>query len=60
MLAATNNDATDIPAVAIPFVVGAASIKTFDFFAGSIDEVAVYDKALSADRIAAHYQSAGR
>ncbi|MDB4936371.1 MAG: Autotransporter adhesin [Labilithrix sp.] len=60
VLAATAADMVAIPPVAIPFVVGASSTKAFDFFYGSIDEVAVYDTALSGDRIAAHYHAAGR
>jgi hypothetical protein len=37
------------------FVVGAEAGGSSNFFAGSLDEVAVYDHALSADRVRAHY-----
>jgi hypothetical protein len=37
------------------FVVGAEAGGTGNFFSGSIDEPAVYDHALTADRVKAHY-----
>jgi hypothetical protein len=37
------------------FVVGAEAGGTANYFAGDLDEVAVYDHALSADRVRAHY-----
>ncbi len=36
-----------------------AARPSSDYFAGSIDEVAVYDQALSADEVAAHYSAGG-
>jgi concanavalin A-like lectin/glucanase superfamily protein len=41
-----------------PFYVGAA--ETTKFFDGTIGEVAVYDSALSAARVAAHFHASGR
>lgn len=41
-----------------PFVVGAQSTESNDFFDGVVDEVAVYDYALPDGRIAAHYDAA--
>jgi hypothetical protein len=40
-----------------PFVAGAASSEAFNYFAGSLDEVAVYDKALDSVRVMEHYQT---
>jgi len=37
------------------FVVGAEAGGTGNFLSGTIDEVAVYDHALTADRVGAHY-----
>jgi hypothetical protein len=37
------------------FVVGAEAGGTGNYFAGTLDEVAVYDHALTVDRIKAHY-----
>jgi hypothetical protein len=41
-----------------PFYVGAA--ESVKFFGGVIGEVAIYDHALSAPRVAAHYHASGR
>ena len=38
---------------------GWAARPSSDYFAGSIDEVAVYDQALTADEVAAHYSAGG-
>ena len=46
-----------IPDSSLEFSIGAASTD-FGFFAGTIDEVAIYDKALSASAIQAHYDLA--
>jgi len=35
--------------------IGARVGGTFDFFAGSLDEVAIYDHALTPGRITVHY-----
>ncbi|MBI5532341.1 MAG: LamG domain-containing protein [Deltaproteobacteria bacterium] len=40
-----------------PFVVGATSAESFNFYGGVVDEVAVYDKPLSAIRVKAHYDA---
>ena len=37
------------------FVVGAEAAGSSNYFAGTLDEVAVYDHALLADRVKAHY-----
>lgn len=41
-----------------PFVIGAQSTESNDFFDGVVDEVAVYDYALPDARVAAHYDAA--
>ncbi|HSO33424.1 MAG TPA: LamG domain-containing protein [Labilithrix sp.] len=51
-------DTQTTKALATPFHIGAG--ETANFFDGVIDEVAVYDKALSPARILAHYRAAGR
>lgn len=43
-----------IPDTSFDFSIGAAS-SNFGFFAGTIDELAIYDKALPASAIQAHY-----
>lgn len=40
------------------FAVGAFSCGTGGYFAGTVDEVAVYDKALTAAQVQAHYEAA--
>lgn len=48
-----------IQAVTVSFAVGSpGSGVTGEFFAGTVDEVAVYDTALSAAQVQAHYQAA--
>lgn len=41
-----------------PLFVGAQSDANYGFFQGSIDEVAIYDHALGADRVSAHFAAA--
>ena len=41
------------------FTLGVESMQLNSFFAGSLDEVALYPSALSSGRIAAHWQAAG-
>lgn len=48
-----------LPDTTLPFLIGANHFPTQAVVLGSIDEVAVYDYALPADRIAAHYKAAG-
>jgi hypothetical protein len=45
--------------IAIPWTIGATS-PGGDNLAGALDELAVYDHALSGDRIACHWQASGR
>lgn len=40
-----------------PLAIGSGS-KAADFFPGSIDEIAIYDKTLTSDQIKAHYAAA--
>ncbi len=40
------------------WLAGPASPKAGSFFLGSLDEIAIYDKALSDARVIAHYQAA--
>jgi len=47
-------DAIGLVDHAAPFTIGAQSDQHYGYFRGSIDEVAVYDKALSPERVAAH------
>ncbi len=49
-------DTGRIGAFSAPLTWGAASTVALDFFTGSLDEGAIYDRALEADRIAAHYR----
>ena len=42
--------------VSAPFVVGASSLSA-QFFEGVLDEIAVYDTALSDERVVAHYSA---
>jgi hypothetical protein len=49
-----------IPSVDAIFVWGSNSFCADDFFAGAMDELAIYDHALSDVRIAAHIKAAGR
>lgn len=49
------------PAISGGTSVGAAfEDNDYNHFRGRIDEVAVYDRALSAERIRAHYEATGR
>ena len=52
-------DNTAMPATTVNAFIGSAGIGT-NYFKGDIDEVAVYDKALSAVQIAAHYAAAAK
>ena len=40
------------------FTIGARPGGTFGFI-GDVDEIAVYDRALSADRVRAHFEARG-
>jgi hypothetical protein len=51
----TQTAAFSIAGATADFVVGAEAGGTANYFAGTLDEVAVYDKALSASQIKAHY-----
>lgn len=44
-----------VPAV-LPLTLAASSSGT-NAFAGSLDELAIYDKALTSDRVVAHYNA---
>lgn len=57
-LAASVAIATTLRGVNLPLAIGACGIPGYGF-AGVVDEYAVYDQALSPERIAAHY-NAGR
>lgn len=58
----TMTDTRSSPSIAAPFTMGSAAqfFGTPFGFKGALDELAVYDKALSADRIGAHFHAAGR
>ena len=58
-LRAAAPDAHDIAPFTQALVWGAANVGDLDFFAGSLDEAAIYDDALPPERIAAHH-AAGR
>jgi hypothetical protein len=47
-----------LPDVSVAFVVGKASNGSHSYFGGSLDELAVYDRALPAARVAAHFAAA--
>jgi hypothetical protein len=50
-----------IDAASTDMTIGATRNGTYGHFVGSLDEVALYDKALPLDRVAAHYAAgAGR
>lgn len=59
-LAAKVPDTHAIGPFAAKLTWGAASTSTLDFFAGRLDEAAIYDFALGADRVAAHKKAALR
>ena len=46
-----------VPENSLPIVIGAQSSKNGGFFQGTIDEVALYDRVLSPERISAHYRA---
>jgi hypothetical protein len=50
-----NNDLPLAPTTA-SFVAGKPANATAELFQGSLDELAVYDRALGADEISQHYQ----
>lgn len=54
-LSGTSPSPAAITTVAKSFTIGASRGGTACFFRGAIDELAVYDKALSPDRIRAHH-----
>jgi hypothetical protein len=58
LVAASNNTSRGAVAVNEGWAIGARGDGTQRFFSGVIDEAAIYDKALSEERIAAHYQAA--
>ncbi|HTL54680.1 MAG TPA: LamG-like jellyroll fold domain-containing protein [Candidatus Limnocylindrales bacterium] len=47
-----------LPVTAAEWAIGATGMGWADFFAGAIDEVAIYNKALSPSQVQAHYNSA--
>jgi len=51
----TQTAAFSIAGASADFVVGAEAGGTGNYFAGTLDEVAIYDHALPADRVRAHY-----
>ena len=53
-------DAHDLARFAQALVWGAGNVGDIDFFAGRLDEAAIYDFALAPERIAAHHAAAGR
>jgi len=55
---AQSNVTVSIATVNVPFTMGTDSRSSTDYFVGGLDEIAVYDKALSATRVAAHYSAA--
>ena len=58
-LVATNTDSVGaLPVSGSEWAVGSTGFGWGDFYAGGVDEVAVYDKALSDAQIKAHFQAA--
>ncbi|AKV01525.1 Autotransporter adhesin [Labilithrix luteola] len=53
-------DARSSPPISAPLAIGSLSLGTSSGFVGALDEAAIYEKALSPERIRAHYQAAGR
>jgi hypothetical protein len=53
----SNLDSQALAGHSDPFVIGARRAGGTDLFVGSIDEVAVYGKALSGTRVKAHYDA---
>lgn len=53
-------DTHDLARFAQALVWGAGNVGDIDFFAGRLDEAAIYDFALAPERIAAHHAAAGR
>jgi hypothetical protein len=58
VLAGTLADARSANALADPLYLGSGEVVKF--FDGSIDEVAIYDRALTQAQITAHYDASGR
>lgn len=57
-LAQTNSPAGPAAEIFSPWAIGAHGDGTRNFFAGTIDEVAIYGKALSATQLKAHFAAA--
>lgn len=60
VLAAAQPAALALNATPASLFIGASSFDLAGYFGGVVDEAAVYGTALSAARIAAHYQASGR
>jgi hypothetical protein len=58
-LIAIRPSAAALPATTAPFLVGRHGSTASGSFVGSIDELAIYDRALPAERVLAHYRAAG-
>jgi uncharacterized MnhB-related membrane protein len=56
----TAQSSTSLPVVNVPFLLGAEDTSMTESLLGSMDEVAIYRKALSASQMAAHFHAAGR
>lgn len=60
VLAATETSSAPIPGGAnVPFAIGGGDDGTTNTFKGDIDEIAVYDYALTQDHVSRHYKAAG-
>lgn len=59
-LVATTPDDRSAPSIDAPFRIGSFQLGTSYGFVGTLDELAIYDKAVSAERIHAHYLAARR
>jgi hypothetical protein len=53
----TDLDSRIVSAYPVPAIIASANLGNENNFGGALDEVAVYDQALSAERVAAHYQA---
>lgn len=56
-LVGTEADSRALPAHTAPAIIGAASTTGGSAFAGTIDELAIYDKVLSPSQIIAHFKA---
>jgi hypothetical protein len=57
-LVGSSSDMRSMTPTTAPFLLGIESLGSTSFFQGSLDEVAIYDHALGADRIVAHVHAA--